>query len=124
MNSSDKNRFLLTSLFLFLCSVLINYIVRTNQSLHYGKDGGLASLALFQCMAGYFYFIFLRRGVLSYFGLGFFIAFGALLFDMFFLGFIDWKNSNYLDFMLLHQFLSNVFTVVAGYIFFVLTKNH
>jgi len=113
---------LIAGIFLYGSAVFINYLVKTVPSLHFGKDGGLVSVALFHCIASYLFFIILKRNALTLLGLGFFVGLATCVFDLFALNSIPWNPSDYFNYLLLHQIISDTIILLVGICYILILK--
>ncbi len=95
----------------YLYGILVNLAVRLVPSLHYGKDGGSVTIILSHLVGSYLFFIVLRRSVLAFLGLGFFI--GLLSCSVVFL--MAWlDNLDYNVFIFLSQLIATTIVVLLG----------
>lgn len=114
MKISTSNKLLFTGLFLYASAFLINYLVRSIPSLHFAKDGGMANVALFHCIASYLYFILLQRSFITFGGIGFFVGLATCLFDLYLQRFITWNPPDYFNFILLNQVIADTIVLITG----------
>ena len=113
MKKIPGKRLLFAGLFLFASAFFIHYLVKTSSTLHFGKDGGLASVGIFSCFASYIFFILLRRSMITLFGLGLFIGFVTFI-GVFLSNVITWNPPDYLNFLLLIQIITDAIIFVIG----------
>jgi hypothetical protein len=114
MQSSTRNKVLVSGLFLYSSAFFINYLVKTIPSLHFAKEGGIVEVAFFHCIASYLFFILLHRSPITFLGLGFFIGLAICGIEMSLINIIPWNPPEYFNFLLLHQIIADTIIFLLG----------
>ena len=118
LNQPTRKNLIIAVIFLYSCAFLINYLVKNITALHWGKDGGSVTIAIFHCISCYIFFLILHRSIITFLGLGLFVGFISCTIDIILSNIFQWNISDWYMYMLTHQILSCTIVFFSGILYY------
>ena len=115
-------KYIIVLLILITLIVIENFIFKTYPFFNQGKDAGLAFIVLFHLLNSYICFLLIRRGLLSYIGLGFFIGLLSCVFHIFITSNLSINKLSWFDFLFISQLIDTAFVVIIAIAYDILIR--
>jgi|GEM_PF-5653528 len=114
ISNSAVRIYIIATLFLYSSAFFINYFVKNTLSLHWGKDGGIVSIAFFHCISSYIFFLILNRSTIAFLGLGFFVGLFSCAIIIFLPIIEIWDNPDWFIYILGQQIFACTIVFLLG----------